>query len=176
MSDELHASYSRNLANQSVQKGLIKFAKARGLSSPEIWQHNGEWAMRYTGTDGEVKQLSLGQVFAKARSVIASLSAPKVALAEPQAIVKELMQRAQAVGLKTARITFDGKNYRMQYGGRLIPLGPSRGEAMAKIGKVKPSAPKVALSIDVRTLKPRMIASEAAASITSDSLTPPTPR
>lgn len=85
MSDELHASYSKNLANQSVQKGLLKFAKDRGLSNPEIWQHNGEWAMRYTGSDGEVHQLSLGGVFSRARSVIASLSAkkPKVALTQP---------------------------------------------------------------------------------------------
>lgn len=61
MSDELHASYSRNLANQSVQKGLIKFAKARGLSSPEIWQHNGEWAMRYTdGACGVFQNLAEG--------------------------------------------------------------------------------------------------------------------
>lgn len=71
--DELHAAYSKNLANQSVQKGLIKFAKDRGLASPEVWRHNGSWALRYTGTDGEVHNLSLGNVFAKARSVIASI-------------------------------------------------------------------------------------------------------
>jgi hypothetical protein len=67
--------------------------------------------------------------------------AKQLSLAEPkeiQANVKQLLERAKKVGLTTARVSFDGKNYRMNYGGKVYNLGPSRGEAMSKIGKVRP--------------------------------------
>jgi hypothetical protein len=71
--DALHASYSKHLAQGSTIKGLIKFAKDKGLNSPEVWSHNGEYALRFTGRDGETKQLSLGSKYNQARRVILSL-------------------------------------------------------------------------------------------------------
>jgi hypothetical protein len=78
--DALHASYSKHLALGGSLKGLIKFAKDRGIQNAEIWPHEGGYAMRYQGRDGETRQLSLGAKFGDARRVILSLSAkPKTA-------------------------------------------------------------------------------------------------
>lgn len=81
--DALHASYSRHLAQGNTIKGLIKFAKDKGLGSPEVWSHNGHYALRYQGRDGETKQLSLGDKYNGARRMILSLAGPQKPKAKP---------------------------------------------------------------------------------------------
>lgn len=81
--DALHASYSRHLAQGNTIKGLIKFAKDKGIGSPEVWVHNGHYALRYQGRDGETKQLSLGDKYNGARRMILSLAGPQKPKVKP---------------------------------------------------------------------------------------------
>lgn len=50
----LHAAYSQRLSHQHLEKAIIKMAKDNGLESPEVWRHEGQWAMRYI-RNGQVR-------------------------------------------------------------------------------------------------------------------------
>lgn len=76
--DALHASYSRHLAQGTTLKSLIKLSKDRGLKQAEVWSHEGQYAIRYAGRDGEIKQRVLGATYRDARQMILSLSGTKV--------------------------------------------------------------------------------------------------
>lgn len=140
--DALHASYSRYLAQGGTIKGLIKFAKDKGLGSPEVWSHNGGYALRYVGSDGETKQLSLGAKFSDARRMILSLAGkpkPKVKLAVTQhddkGVGKRLQQFADSAGFENAQVRFIGKQYVLFYSGKQLPLGPA-GRALTELRRL----------------------------------------
>jgi hypothetical protein len=50
----LHASYSQRLSHSHLEKAIIKMAKENGIDSPEVWRHEGKWAMRYI-KNGQVR-------------------------------------------------------------------------------------------------------------------------
>jgi hypothetical protein len=50
----LHASYSQRLSHSHLEKAIIRMAKENGIDSPEVWRHEGKWAMRYI-KNGQVR-------------------------------------------------------------------------------------------------------------------------
>lgn len=90
--DVLHASYSRNMARESMKKALLKFAKDKGVNDAEIWSHGDQWAMRFTNADGEPRMALIGDVFAKARGTILSLAKPRVAMSSNNSLASQIAQ------------------------------------------------------------------------------------
>jgi hypothetical protein len=81
--DTLHASYSKHLSLGDAIKGLTKYAKDKGVGAPVVWSHNGSYAMRFTGRDGETRQMVIGKKYNDARRTILSLSAKPKPKATP---------------------------------------------------------------------------------------------